>query len=266
MTFTTAAHTAPQAQRSAPAAPVMISEADCTATKLTATIAVSQIGEPVSGVTLAAPAWVAAAGNAPAHCRVDGSLLPVDKSPSARPINFRVLLPASWNRRAVQLGGGGINGVIPNLTGGDGPGSMPLIARGIATCGSDSGHQIAFGRRGEPGPAGQDDWALNDEAIKNFGYMQMKKTHDAAVILMERASCAAGVQLLRRHVTRRPRSVDRSAAVSSRLRRYRGKRPGRELLDLDARAAARPHPRETDRELGHAGEGERHPRRVHAPV
>ena len=27
---------------------------------------------------------------------------------------------------------------------------------------------------------------MNDEAIKNLGYMQMKKTHDAAMVLMER--------------------------------------------------------------------------------
>ena len=27
---------------------------------------------------------------------------------------------------------------------------------------------------------------LNDEAIKNLGYMQMKKTHDAAMVLIER--------------------------------------------------------------------------------
>ena len=37
-----------------------------------------------------------------------------------------------------------------------------------------------------PRPSG-DDWALSDEAIKNLGYMQMKKTHDAAMVLMERA-------------------------------------------------------------------------------
>ena len=36
-----------------------------------------------------------------------------------------------------------------------------------------------------PDPSSQD-WALNDEAIKNLGYMQMKKTHDAAVVLVER--------------------------------------------------------------------------------
>ncbi|MGH9242238.1 MAG: tannase/feruloyl esterase family alpha/beta hydrolase, partial [Vicinamibacterales bacterium] len=36
-----------------------------------------------------------------------------------------------------------------------------------------------------PGPAG-DDWALNDEAIANLGHMQMKKTHDAAFVIIER--------------------------------------------------------------------------------
>ena len=40
--------------------------------------------------------------------------------------------------------------------------------------------------KGPAGPNPNDDWALNDEAIKNLGYMQMKKTHDAAMVLMER--------------------------------------------------------------------------------
>ena len=37
------------------------------------------------------------------------------------------------------------------------------------------------------GPNVPPDWALNDEAIRNLGYMQMKKTHDAAMVLIERA-------------------------------------------------------------------------------
>jgi feruloyl esterase len=32
-----------------------------------------------------------------------------------------------------------------------------------------------------------DDWALNEEAIRNLGYAQMKKTHDAAMVIIERA-------------------------------------------------------------------------------
>ena len=49
---------------------------------------------------------------------------------------------------------------------------------GVALYGSDSGHQS--------GPGVSLEWALNDEAIKNLGYMQMKKTHDVAMVLLER--------------------------------------------------------------------------------
>ena len=37
-----------------------------------------------------------------------------------------------------------------------------------------------------PGTNLSDDWALNEEAIANLGYAQMKKTHDAAMVLIER--------------------------------------------------------------------------------
>jgi hypothetical protein len=172
-----------------------ITEADCTAEKLGASIPVSAIGEPVSGVTLNAPAWTGAAGSNPAYCSVKGVMAPVDVN--AKPINFQVVLPASWGRRAAQMGGGGMNGSIPMLLGGADMGPGPsLVQLGFATYGSDSGHQMAFGmgfgrgRSGGPGgppTAGAgDDWALNDEAMKNLGYMQLKKTHDAAMVLMER--------------------------------------------------------------------------------
>jgi feruloyl esterase len=173
---------------------------DCTSAKLGTTIPVSSIGEPVARVTLAEPRWVAATGNAPAYCSIDGAMAPTDTSPNGRPINFRVALPASWAGRAVQMGGGGMNGSIPNLTGGE---AAALMQRGFATYGSDSGHQQGgFGpRRGgpagargggaaapaaAPAPAPAGEWSLSDEAIKNLGYMQMKKTHDAAMVLMER--------------------------------------------------------------------------------
>jgi feruloyl esterase len=208
-------------------APVLLAAGDCTAEKLGTSIPPTAIGEPVRSVTLSAPSWVEAAGSVPAHCRVDGSMAPVDTASTARPINFSVVLPASWSRRAAQLGGGGMNGIVPNLTGG-GPGASgpSLLDRGFATYGSDSGHQLSFGpgaRRGAPppgaggapppgaappagrgapggppagvarggapfgAPTASDDWALNEEAIRNLGYMQMKKTHDAAMVLIERA-------------------------------------------------------------------------------
>ena len=64
-----------------------------------------------------------------------------------------------------------------------------LLQRGFATYGSDSGHQQAgFGPRGGAAPAAppDNDWTLSDEAIKNLGYMQLKKTHDAAMVLLQR--------------------------------------------------------------------------------
>jgi hypothetical protein len=157
-----------------------LSEADCTKSVLGGTIPIAAIGEPVSGVTLSDPRWIAPTSVVPAHCAVDGVISPIDRGSNAKPINFRVVLPASWSGRAVQMGGGGMNGTIPNLVGGGPDGSM--LQRGFAIYGSDSGHQGGPGFA--PGPA---DWTTNDEAIKNLGYMQLKKTHDAAMVIIERA-------------------------------------------------------------------------------
>jgi pimeloyl-ACP methyl ester carboxylesterase len=166
-----------------------ITASDLTAERVGTSIPVSAIGEPVGAVNLNPPHWTERAGGA--YGVVDGTILPVD--PASKPINFRVVLPANWSRRAAQLGGGGMNGMIPNLTGRE-------LSRGFATYGSDSGHQMGgFPGMGGP-PAGPgvplpsspggrgagNDWALNDEAIRNFGYMQMKKTHDAAMAIIER--------------------------------------------------------------------------------
>jgi hypothetical protein len=35
-------------------------------------------------------------------------------------------------------------------------------------------------------PANSDDWAINDEVMKNLGYMQLKKTHDAAMSIINK--------------------------------------------------------------------------------
>jgi hypothetical protein len=238
----------PQASAGAPAIPAAgsklpalaantaITEADCTAQKLGASIPIASIGEPVSAVALSAPQWNVSANGNPAYCGIDGSMAPVGKSDTAKPIRFRVLMPASWSHRAAQLGGGGMNGTIPNLFGESGGRSSPsLLQQGFATYGSDSGHQSGMfggfpgtgrapgggrgaetglgqqGRSGAgqgtmpspqvlpsagrgpgvPGAFGQsdpaaNDWALSDEAMANLGYMQLKKTHDAAMVLMER--------------------------------------------------------------------------------
>ena len=124
----------------------IITASDCTAERLGTSMATSGIGEPVRGVTLLAPSWIEAGNGVAAHCRVNGAMASMDTNSTARPINFRVVLPATWTRRAAQLGGGGMNGFVPNLTGG-GPGASgpSRLDRGFATYGSDSGHQAAFG-------------------------------------------------------------------------------------------------------------------------
>jgi len=164
------------------AAPVekTLAETDCSGSVLGSTVPIAAIKEPVSGVALNAPRWSAASGATPAYCAIDGVIAPIDQRSSAKPINFRVVLPASWSGRSVHLGGGGMNGMIPNLVDAGRDGSM--LVRGFVAYGSDSGHQSGpgFGQ----GPA---DWTTNDEAIKNLGYLQLKKTHDAAMVIIERA-------------------------------------------------------------------------------
>src|SRR5450432_4538620 len=84
----------------------------------------------------------------PAFCKVLGHIEPTD--PNAPPIQFEINLPAEWNGRSVQYGGGGFNGVL--ITG---LGLVPAarfdqpspLARGYATVGTDSGHQA---KPGEP--------------------------------------------------------------------------------------------------------------------
>jgi feruloyl esterase len=146
----------------------VIGASDCNLSKLGTDIAPALVGEPVSGVTLNSATWVNATSSNQAYCRVNGAMLPID--PAAPNINFGVTLPNRWTYRYAQLGGGGNDGSIPGL------GGATYNNIGMATAGSDSGHQN-----------GSNNFALNDESVKNFGYMQMKKTHDAAVVLQQRA-------------------------------------------------------------------------------
>jgi hypothetical protein len=152
--------------------------------KIGTSVPATAIGEPVGSVKLYTPRWVEATGAAPAYGIVEGSIMPVD--PKGWPINFRVVLPASWSLRGMQQGGGGMNGSITTDA------NPVLLNKGFALYGSDGGHQSrGMGPRGAQselptGPAPGDEWALNEEAVRNLGYMQMKKTHDAAMVIMER--------------------------------------------------------------------------------
>src|SRR5690606_36942748 len=86
------------------------------------------------------------------------------------------------------FGGGapGAGGPPPGFGGGaPGAGGPPPGFGGGAP--GAGGPPAGFGGGGMPAPPpGANDWALNDEAIKNLGYMQMKKTRDAAMVIMER--------------------------------------------------------------------------------
>ncbi len=88
-----------------------------------------------------------------------------------------------------MFGGGGFDGVIPDVAGpalAEPPDQVltPLL-RGYATFASDSGHQAIPGAA--PIPAVDAAFAMNDEALTNFGGAALKKTRDVAVELMVRA-------------------------------------------------------------------------------
>lgn len=167
-----------------PVTNIVISKSDIE--KAGTSIPASAIGERVSSVKLYAPRWVEATEATPAYAVVEGSIFPVD--PNGWPINFKVLLPATWSYRAIQSGGGGMNGMITVREG-----NNPMLSKGFAMYGSDAGHQASgMGPGGmqskslATGPTSGDEWAVNEEAIRNLAYMQMKKTHDAAMVIIER--------------------------------------------------------------------------------
>lgn len=134
------------------------------------------IGLPTAGASVTSAVLVKAtdAGNAAGeYCRILGEIKSVD--PKAQGIGFRVNLPSNWNGKALQFGGGGYDGVLPNTVG-----PAPLghyakpgpLALGYMTLGSDSGHQH---------PDSNDaSFGMNDEQLLNFAHMHIKKVRDVA--------------------------------------------------------------------------------------
>jgi len=144
-------------------------------------IPASEIGLPSGGATITSaqmatvPADPLNPGATRDYCKVLGAVGPID--PNAPPVNFEVNLPAEWNGKALQYGGGGSNGVL--ITGlaplRDARRDTPVpVARGFATWGTDSGHD----NKKLPHPRA---FALNDEALVNMAYAAYKKTHDVGV-------------------------------------------------------------------------------------
>ena len=147
-------------------------------------IPASAIGLPTGGAVVqsASPVAASASGNANGDfCKVTGIVKPVNpKSPN---IEFEVNLPQSWNRRAVQMGGGGYDGtLVTGLT----PFTLQPatvdtpLKQGFVTLGSDGGHQA--GRR-----LRRQLRAWMTRRCANFGKQSVKKTHDAAMAVIKKA-------------------------------------------------------------------------------
>ncbi|WP_177248616.1 tannase/feruloyl esterase family alpha/beta hydrolase [Bradyrhizobium sp. Ghvi] len=147
------------------------------------TIPATLIGLPSGNAVVASVSFVPAAAQAktPDFCKVLGTIAPVD--PKAQLINFELNLPAAWNGKLLQYGGGGYNGSL--ITGlaplrDAAPDDMLPLARGYATVGTDSGHQTSSFPRDSIGK-----FALNDEMLTNYAYASYKKVRDVAVVLSE---------------------------------------------------------------------------------
>jgi hypothetical protein len=133
-----------------------------------------KIGLPTTGATVTSAQWADAGGG---QCRVIGDIHPVDQA--APPIQFEVNLPVNWNRRALQLGGGGYDGTLVTGLGGVplAPAGQPTpLEQGYVTLGSDGGHK---------GVGFDSSFGRNDEALANYGTDSIKKTHDVAMTLIK---------------------------------------------------------------------------------
>jgi len=140
------------------------------------TLPARAIGLPARGARVdnAVLVTAGATGNANGeYCAGTGAIFPV--ATSAPGIEFQVNLASGWNGKAVQIGGGGYDGVLVTGTGPAGlqPASVPTpLRQGYVTLGSDGGHKGAALFDGRFG--------LDDEALLNYGQQSTKKTRYAA--------------------------------------------------------------------------------------
>jgi len=79
----------------------------------------------IPDTTITSAALVAADGERPEHCRVQGRV--------ETEINFELRLPTTWNGKFYHRGGGALGGAIPA--------TRAELSRGYATIGTDTGHQ-----------------------------------------------------------------------------------------------------------------------------
>lgn len=146
-------------------------------------IPASAIGLPTGGAVVQTAVAVSASDKDNVNgdfCKVTGIVRP--KNPSSPNLEFEVNLPGTWNGRALQMGGGGYDGTL--VTGLAGFTLQPStidnpLKRGFVTLGTDGGHKSSAGFDGS--------FAVDDEALRNFGRESVKKGHDAAMAVIRKA-------------------------------------------------------------------------------
>ncbi|MES2262480.1 MAG: tannase/feruloyl esterase family alpha/beta hydrolase [Pseudomonadota bacterium] len=179
--------------------PAPLTAAGCAALNGTA-LPASAFSLATGGAVITSATWVPA--SAPDNfngtfCKVLGNIDPASATGNVAlgavtvnpPIGFEVNLPAQWNGKFIHNGGGGFDGTLDNGSSGV-PGTNGMarlnfapataatpLALGYMTFGSDSGHQSSSITSGT--------FAANDEALANYGRLQLKKTQDAARYLMQ---------------------------------------------------------------------------------
>ena len=142
----------------------------------------SSIGLNTTGATIASTELVSANARDNQNgefCKVIGNIHPITYN--APDIEFEVNLPSNWNGKSLQFGGGGFNGRLISGLGryAKQPSTEATpLARGYVTLGSDSGHKVR-----NPGFDGS--FLLYEEALRNYGHEQIKKTHDVAMHLIQ---------------------------------------------------------------------------------
>ena len=148
-------------------------------------IKASSIGMPTTGAVVTDAHEVAAGGRGASaigdYCLASGSIMPVD--PKAPKISFQVALPSIWNSKVLMLGGAGFDGIIPKVAGNllnTTADALAPLGRGYAVFASDSGHQSTAAN-----PVIDGSFALNREAYLNWIGDALKKTHDAALVLVK---------------------------------------------------------------------------------
>ena len=199
-------------------------------------IPASAIGLQTSGaaVQTAVAVTASAQGNTNGdYCKVTGIVKP--HNASSPNLEFEVNLPVAWNRRVLQMGGGGYNGTLVT---GLGPFTLQpatvdnALKQGFVTLGTDGGHKSTQGFDGS--------FALDDEALRNFGKESVKKGHDVAFEIIKKAYGRAPERsVLHRRLAGRARGARRRRALSERLRRGRRSLSGVQRHAAPSRIAER---------------------------